>query len=62
MPLLGDGPKTNKEDEGLSERPGAKSTLVPTALETEMYETNLVYFPFPFKSFYLSVSGVFLSR
>lgn len=32
MPLLGDGSKPYKEDEGMSERPGAKSTRVPTAL------------------------------
>lgn len=36
MPLVGDGPKPNKKDEGMSERPAANNTPVPIALKTEM--------------------------
>lgn len=36
MPPLGDGPKPNKEDEGTSERPAAKNTLVYIVLKPEM--------------------------
>lgn len=36
MPVVGDGPKPNKEDEGMSERPAAKNTPVPIAIQTKM--------------------------